>query len=104
LDFEPLVSFAFVPVYIVAIALPVCPAFAPAFAASCSLLCVGLGWCHREWVSSTKLEAAGVGSEGDEFISRLFSHRITESQNGRGWKGPLWVTQSNPLPKQGHLQ
>jgi len=25
-----------------------------------------------------------------------------ESQNGRGWKGPLWVTQSNPLPKQGH--
>ena len=29
-------------------------------------------------------------------------HRITESQNGRGWKGPLWVTQPNPLPKQGH--
>jgi len=27
---------------------------------------------------------------------------ITESQNVRGWKGPLWVTQSNPLPKQGH--
>ena len=31
-------------------------------------------------------------------------HRITESQNGRGWKGPLWVIQSNPLLKQGHLQ
>ena len=30
------------------------------------------------------------------------NHRITESQNSRGWKGPLWVTQSNPLPKQGH--
>jgi len=30
------------------------------------------------------------------------SLQITESQNGRGWKGPLWVTQSNPLPKQGH--
>jgi len=29
-------------------------------------------------------------------------HRITGSQNGWGWKGPLWVTQSNPLPKQGH--
>jgi len=28
----------------------------------------------------------------------------TESQNVRGWKGPLWVTQSNSLPKQGHLQ
>ena len=27
---------------------------------------------------------------------------ITESQHGWGWKGPLWVTQSNPLPKQGH--
>jgi len=31
-------------------------------------------------------------------------HRITESQHGRGWKGPLWVTQPNPLPKQGHLR
>ena len=29
---------------------------------------------------------------------------ITEPQNGRGWKGPLWVTQPNPLPKQGHPQ
>jgi len=27
-----------------------------------------------------------------------------ESQNGRGWKGPLWVTQSNPPQKQGHLE
>ena len=26
----------------------------------------------------------------------------TESQNVRGWQGPLWVTQPNPLPKQGH--
>jgi len=22
---------------------------------------------------------------------RQQNHRITESQNGRGWKGPLWV-------------
>ena len=29
-------------------------------------------------------------------------HRITESQHGWGWKGPLWVTQPNPLTKQGH--
>ena len=28
--------------------------------------------------------------------------RITESQNGRGWQGPLWVTQPNRLLKQGH--
>ena len=27
---------------------------------------------------------------------------FTESQNGGGWQGPLWVTQPNPLPKQGH--
>ena len=26
----------------------------------------------------------------------------TESQNGRGGQGPLWVTQLNTLPKQGH--
>jgi len=36
-----------------------------------------------------------------ELCSRIFH---TESQNGGGWKGPLWVTQPNPLPKQGHLQ
>jgi len=28
--------------------------------------------------------------------------RITESQPGRGWQGPLWITQPNPLLKQGH--
>lgn len=28
----------------------------------------------------------------------------TESQNGRGWKGPLEITQSNPPAKQGHLE
>ena len=26
---------------------------------------------------------------------------FTESQNGRGWKGPLWVTQSNPPAEAG---
>ena len=25
----------------------------------------------------------------------------TESENGRGWKGPLWVTQSNPPAEAG---
>ena len=32
----------------------------------------------------------------------LPTKKITESQHGRGWQGPLWVTQPNPLPKQGH--
>ena len=36
------------------------------------------------------------------FVVRLFSCWGTESQNVRGWKGPLWVTQLNPLLKQGH--
>ena len=31
----------------------------------------------------------------------LHHYRITESQNGRGWKGPLWVTQSNPPAEAG---
>ena len=35
-------------------------------------------------------------------ITESQNHRITESQHGRGEQGPLWVTQSNPLPKQGH--
>ena len=30
--------------------------------------------------------------------------KIPESQHGRGWKGPLWVTQPNSLPKQGHAE
>jgi len=29
------------------------------------------------------------------------NHRFTESQNSRGWKGPLWVTQSNPPAEAG---
>ena len=39
--------------------------------------------------------------------SMLFStgqarvHRITESQNGGGWKGPLWITQPNPPAEAG---
>jgi len=24
-------------------------------------------------------------------LNIIYFHRITESQNGRGWKGPLWV-------------
>jgi len=32
----------------------------------------------------------------------VFWTLFQESQNDQSWKGPLWVTQSNPLPKQGH--
>jgi len=37
---------------------------------------------------------AGVGA--------VWLFQITESQSGWVWKGPLWVTQSNSLWKQGH--
>ena len=39
-----------------------------------------------------------------ESSGKFCGYRITESQNGRGWKGPLWVTQSNLLLKKAHLQ
>ena len=34
-------------------------------------------------------------------VFQLPQHRITESQNGRGWKGPLWVIWSNPPAEAG---
>ena len=33
--------------------------------------------------------------------SALFPAPFTESQNVQGWKGPLWVTQSNPPAEAG---
>ena len=49
--------------------------------------------------------AAGPASSLTSFLYAVVSesqnHRITESQNGRGWKGPLWVTQSNPPAEAG---
>lgn len=41
------ILWAFIPMVIIAIPLPVCPPFIPAFAASHFHLCVGLGWCHH---------------------------------------------------------
>ena len=32
---------------------------------------------------------------------RTDDHRITESQNVRGWKGPLWVIWANPSAEAG---
>ena len=48
--------------------------------------------------------AAGLAASRsrERVFVALGPHRIPESQHGRGWKGPLWVTQPNPLPKQGH--
>ena len=38
------------------------------------------------------------------FLFYFFQKKITESQNGRGWKGPLRSSNPAPLLKQGHLQ
>ena len=61
---------------------------------------------EREWEPGRRgVPAAGKQRPGPASASPRsaeYSHRITGSQHGRGWKGPLWVTQPNPLPKQGH--
>jgi len=48
----------------------------------------------------TLLVEQGVGKRHLKRFCR--SGTDIESQNSGGWKGPLWVIQSNPLPKQGH--
>ena len=50
---------------------------------------------------------AGDGASGHPWVSSLPSGTKPCTQNHRipawqGWKGPLWVPQPNPLPKQGH--
>ena len=51
-------------------------------------------------------DSDGLAEHGYGFCIKRVAKmgRITESQNVRGWKGPLWVTQPKPLPKQGHPQ
>jgi len=54
----------------------------------------------RGSLSSTR--DAGLGKEYRRLGFSSNSLILTESQHGRGWKRPLWVTQPNRLPKQGH--
>jgi len=44
----------------------------------------------REVVEAPSLETFNVRFDG-VLITESQNHRITESQNSRGWKGPLWV-------------
>jgi len=50
---------------------------------------IGLQSCQKSHSSNVCL----VSCEDWTCIRKVISqnHRITESQNGRGWKGPLWV-------------
>jgi len=49
------------------------------------------GKSNKSWVRGNswwdRLKASRVAGG----LSFLYSHRITESQNSRVWKGPLWV-------------
>jgi len=38
-----------------------------------------------------KLAAHGLDGCTRRYVKNCLGHRITESQNSRGWKGPLWV-------------
>ena len=40
-------------------------------------------------------------SEDVKFPSSSTDHGLTESQNGKDWKGPLWIICSNPSAKTG---
>jgi len=37
-----------------------------------------------------------------EAVTESQNHRITQSQNGRGWKGPQWVIVESWLDERGH--
>ena len=50
------------------------------------------------------LPAVHLSHDKSRNLFGAINHRITESQNGRGWKGPLWSSSPPPLPKQGLLQ
>ena len=54
----------------------------------------------RFWTCTHVLKEVLLSSPGQDCVAQPIGyHRIIEWW---GWKGPLWVTQSNPLPKQGH--
>jgi len=44
--------------------------------------------CSRCWNGDSPAAHGEDHAGGDVHTA---AHRITESQNGRGWKGPLWV-------------
>jgi len=48
--------------------------------------------------SHSKFLKNGAGKSNPDKPNNI---SFTESQNGRGWKGPLWVIQSNPPAEAG---
>ena len=61
--------------------------------------------CSRARLQSSLLApAASLTQSNLPRLQHCEYHRIPEPQHGRGRQGPLWVTQPNPLPKQGHPQ
>ena len=54
---------------------------------------------HR--LHSLELESLLPSAPSPQWLQLPWCCRITESQHGRGWKGPLWVIQSNPPAEAG---
>ena len=48
-------------------------------------------WCKCFLFQSTELIHKKLERQLDQCQAAREDHRITESQNSRGWKGPLWV-------------
>ena len=61
-----------------------------------------LGLVHTCSFVSTDVLYMGAGIQVCSFsLGSSLRCWVTGSQNGRGWKGPLWVTQSNPPAEAG---
>jgi len=62
----------------------------------------GIGW---KVISKGRGQWLDVQMEiSDKWFPSGVHTGTTESQNGRGWKGPLGSSSPTLLPKQGHLQ
>ena len=64
--------------------------------------CLVKPWQNSRFVSASTAEVGKSSTVSCHNPTLRVTTPFTESQHGRGWKGPLWVTQPNPLPKQGH--
>ena len=53
------------------------------------------------WETTSIFASSPADSLCNAFLDQVGA-AVTESQNGQGWKGPMWVIWSNALPKQGH--
>jgi len=58
-------------------------------------------WFRLEGMFKRHLVQPFCSDQGQLPLYQSQNHRTTESQNGRRWKGPLWVIWYNPPVKAG---